>query len=174
EELMDRFERIGNQIINRLSGGPMMGDVIGAALGDRYKRRAAARILGQAYITAYACMRHNREGVARVAETLMERRELYGDEVTELLDAASLEAPAIAFSHNDKTQSVGLSTWSTWQPTRGNGDPVQQIVDHVGPEYRLPDGKQIVAVTGGPSQIEGIPLVVALRSDPAKNGATNI
>ena len=27
QELMDRFERIGNQIINRLSGGPMTGDV---------------------------------------------------------------------------------------------------------------------------------------------------
>jgi cell division protease FtsH len=95
EELMDRFERIGNQIMNRLSGGPFDGDRIGAALGDRYKRRAAARILGQAYITAYACMRHNREGVARVAETLMERRELYGDEVTEVLNAANLEAPKI-------------------------------------------------------------------------------
>ena len=34
-----------------------------------------------------------------------------------------------------------------------------------------PSGKQTVAVTGGPSQIEGIPLVVALRSDPANNGA---
>ena len=76
----------------------------------------------------------------------------------------------IAFSHSDKTQTVELSTWSAWQPTRGDGDPIQQIVDHVGPEYRLPSGKQIVAVTGGPSQIEGIPLVVALRSDPAKNG----
>ncbi|HEX4735491.1 MAG TPA: AAA family ATPase, partial [Thermoleophilaceae bacterium] len=42
DELMDRFERIGNQIMNRLSGGPFDGDRIGAALGDRYKRRAAA------------------------------------------------------------------------------------------------------------------------------------
>jgi SpoVK/Ycf46/Vps4 family AAA+-type ATPase len=95
KEIMDRFERIGHQIMNRLSGGPFEGDRIGAALGDRYKSRAAARILGQAYITAYACMLHNREGVARVAETLMERRELYGDEVTEVLNAAGLEAPKI-------------------------------------------------------------------------------
>jgi ATP-dependent Zn protease len=95
QELMDRFEQIGNQIMNRLSGGPFDGDRIGAALGDRYKRRAAARILGQAYITAFACMLHNREGVARVAETLMDRRELYGDEVTEVLNAADLTAPDI-------------------------------------------------------------------------------
>jgi ATP-dependent Zn protease len=100
-ELMDRFEAIGNQIINRLSGGPMMGDVIGAALGDRYKRRAAARIIGQAYITALGCMRHNREGVARIAAALMERRELYGDEVTEVLNAANLEAPEIDLLDED-------------------------------------------------------------------------
>jgi len=95
QKLMERFERIGLQIMNRLSGGPFMGDVIGAALNDHYKRQAAARILGQAYITAYACMRHNREALARVADTLMERRELYGDEVTELLNAAALDAPEI-------------------------------------------------------------------------------
>jgi ATP-dependent Zn protease len=95
QELMERFERIGLRIMNRLSGGPVMGDVIGGALNDRYKREAAARILGQAYITALACMHHNREAVARVADTLLERRELYGDEVTDVLNAAGLEAPTI-------------------------------------------------------------------------------
>jgi hypothetical protein len=87
---------------------------------------------------------------------------------------AALAAAVLAFSGSNDTKNATLSSWSSWQPTRGNGDPIQQIIDHVAPEYRLPDHKQIVAVTGGPSQIEGIPLVVALRSDPAKNGATNI
>jgi hypothetical protein len=87
---------------------------------------------------------------------------------------AALAAAVIAFSHSDRTQKVALSSWSTWQPERGKGDPIQQIVDHVAPEYRLPSGKQIVAVTGGPSQIEGIPLIVALRADPAEHGNTNI
>ena len=87
---------------------------------------------------------------------------------------AALAAAVIAFSGNDKAQTVELSTWSAWHPTRGAGDPIQQIVDHVAPEYRLGSGKQAVAVTGGPSQIEGIPLVVALRSDPAHNGDVSI
>jgi hypothetical protein len=87
---------------------------------------------------------------------------------------AALAAAAIVFTQDDGKQTVALSTWSAWQPTQGNGDPIQQIVDHVAPEYRQPSGKQIVAVTGGPSQVEGIPLVVALVSDPAKNGATTI
>jgi hypothetical protein len=88
---------------------------------------------------------------------------------------ASLAAAVIIFSARDDTpRTIALSTWSSWQPTQGNGDPVQQIVDHVSPEYRLPSGKQIVAVTGGPSEVDKIPLVVALRSDPAKGGDTSI
>jgi hypothetical protein len=87
---------------------------------------------------------------------------------------AALVAAVIAFSGGNKSQTIELSTWSAWHPTRGAGDPIQQIVDHVAPEYRLASGKQAVAVTGGPSQIEGIPLVVALRSDPAHNGDVSI
>ena len=87
---------------------------------------------------------------------------------------AALAAAVLAFSGDDKPQTVALSNWSAWHPTRGAGDPIQQIIDHVAPEYRLGSGKQAVAVTGGPSQIEGIPLVVALRSDPANNGDVSI
>jgi ATP-dependent Zn protease len=94
-EYMERFERIGSQIINRAGGSALMGDPVPAILGDRSKNRAAAQILGQAYITAYCLIRHNREQVARIAETLIARRELHGDEVVAVLDAAELEAPAI-------------------------------------------------------------------------------
>jgi ATP-dependent Zn protease len=96
KELMDRFERIGLQIMNRASGGSAMdNDPMRAALGDPAKRRAAAQILGQAYLTAVCCIRANREAVARVADALVERKELFGDEVVELLDAADPRAPAI-------------------------------------------------------------------------------
>jgi hypothetical protein len=47
---------------------------------------------------------------------------------------ASLAAAVIIFSGRDDTpKTIALSTWSSWQPTQGNGDPVQQIVDHVAP-----------------------------------------
>jgi hypothetical protein len=94
-DYMDRFERIGAQIINRAGGSALMGDPVPAILGDRNKNRAAAQILGQAYITAYCLILHNRDQVARIAETLIARRELHGDEVVDVLDAAQLEAPAI-------------------------------------------------------------------------------
>jgi ATP-dependent Zn protease len=94
-KVMKRFERIGLQIMNRAAGMRESGDPIAAILGDPAKKRAAAEILGQAYITAACLIRHNREAVLRVAETLVERRELHGDEVVEVLDAAELQAPAI-------------------------------------------------------------------------------
>jgi cell division protease FtsH len=96
KELMERFERIGLQIMNRARmGSAMESDPIGSVLGDPAKRRAAAQILGQAYLTAVCCIRANREAVARVADALVERKELYGDEVVELLEAASPHPPAI-------------------------------------------------------------------------------
>jgi len=95
ERIMKRFERIGIQIMNRARGMREQGDAIAAILGDPAKKAAAAQILGQAYITAYCLIQYNREPVARIAETLIQRRELHGDEVVEVLDAAELKAPVI-------------------------------------------------------------------------------
>jgi ATP-dependent Zn protease len=95
QRLTERFERIGIQIMNRASGQREAGDPIAAILGDPAKKAAAAQILGQAYLTAACLMRHNREAVLQVAETLIERRELHGDEVLEVLDAVELQAPRI-------------------------------------------------------------------------------
>ena len=95
EQFMKRFERIGPQIMNRAAGMRESGDPIAAVLSDPGKRRAAAQILGQAYITAVCLIRHNREQVLHIAETLIERRELHGDEVVDVLDAAGLQAPVI-------------------------------------------------------------------------------
>jgi ATP-dependent Zn protease len=95
ERIMRRFERIGIQIMNRARGMREQGDAIAAILGDPAKKAAAAQILGQAYITAYCLIQYNREAVARIAETLIQRRELHGNEVVEVLDAAELKAPTI-------------------------------------------------------------------------------
>ncbi|WP_187368920.1 hypothetical protein [Baekduia soli] len=60
--------------------------------------------------------------------------------------------------------------WSAWHPTASGGDGPTQIADHVGREYRLPDGRQLVAVTGGPLEIAGLPVTIALRETPAQGG----
>ncbi len=92
---MKRFERDRAADHEPRAASPMQGDPIGAVLADPQKKQAAARILGQCYVTALACIRHNREAVAEIADMLVRRRELYGDEVVDLLNAAELEAPVI-------------------------------------------------------------------------------
>ncbi len=96
EDVLGRLERIGNTIMNRATGaGPFSENPLGAVLGDPHKRAAAAQILGQAYVTAYALMAANREPIERIADTLIERKEMHGDEVTELLNRVGLQRPAL-------------------------------------------------------------------------------
>ena len=68
---------------------------VAGVLSDPHKRTLAAQILGQAYIKAHHLMAHNREGIELVAGALIERKELYGDELVELLESANLTAPEI-------------------------------------------------------------------------------
>jgi ATP-dependent Zn protease len=96
ERVMKRFETIGLQIMRRGQGGNLMAaDPIAGVLGDPHKRTAAAQLLGQAYVTAYHLIRHNQEQVEQIAEVLIERREMHGDEVVELLERARLREPEI-------------------------------------------------------------------------------
>jgi ATP-dependent Zn protease len=96
EKLMKRFEQLGLQIMNRTSqGGPMAQDPIAGVLSDPHKRALAAQILGQAFVKAYNLMLHNRAAVERIADTLVARKELYGDELVELLQSANLTLPRI-------------------------------------------------------------------------------
>jgi ATP-dependent Zn protease len=96
ERVLNRLERIGNTIMNRASGSGSYGeDPIGAILRTPEKRRAAAQLLGQAYVGAYALMAANRKPLERIAEALIERKEIYGDEVTDLLHRVGLKRPEL-------------------------------------------------------------------------------
>jgi cell division protease FtsH len=97
--VMRRFEQIGLQIMNRTSGGgPMAADPVASVLSDRDKRRAAAQILGQAYVSAHHLMAANKEAVERVADQLVAKRELFGDELVDLLDSLELRAPEVDYT----------------------------------------------------------------------------
>ena len=92
EKILKRFEEIGLQIMRRSgSGGPFEADPISGVLSDRDKRATAAQLLGQAYMAAHVLIAQNRDGVERVADVLVERREMHGDEVVELLDSLELK-----------------------------------------------------------------------------------
>ena len=96
ERITKRFEEIGLQIMARTAdGGPMHHDPIASVLSDRDKRASAARILGHAYVTAHNLMATNREKVERVADEIVARREIYGDDLVALLDRQQLSAPEL-------------------------------------------------------------------------------
>jgi ATP-dependent Zn protease len=98
EKIMKRFEEIGIQIMNRTNGGPFAHDATSSALNDHDKRRAAAQILGQAYVKAYNLVRHNKDAVSRIADVVVARREIYGDELLDLLRNAKLTEPTIDYT----------------------------------------------------------------------------
>ena len=53
------------------------------------------QLLGQAYLAAHHLIEANRDAVERVADALVERRELHGDEVVHLLEAQNLKLPEV-------------------------------------------------------------------------------
>jgi hypothetical protein len=105
DAIMARFEEIGLQIMNRTGSGGMDSSPIGAVLGDRDKRRMVAQIIGQAYVKAYHLVLHNKAEVERIAETVIAKKEIYGNELVKLLDNARLELPIVDLT-DEKTWPV--------------------------------------------------------------------
>jgi ATP-dependent Zn protease len=102
ERIMKRFETIGLTLMNRTQGpAALTPDPIGSVLGDQFKRKYAAQILGQAYVTAENFIAANKEAVARVADVVVEKGELYGDELVRLLDSQNLKQPEIDWTKEE-------------------------------------------------------------------------
>jgi len=76
-------------------------------------------------------------------------------------------AIALGGSHSSPSDTI----WSSWRPADGGLKGAQEIANHVAPTYRLADGKQLVAVSGGPLEFARLPATVALRAEP---GGQNI
>jgi ATP-dependent Zn protease len=106
ERILRRFEAIGLQLMNRTRGSAdFHADPIASVLRDPHKRALAARTLGQAYVTAESFVAANREAVQRIADEVVAKRELYGDELVALLAGAGLQKPELDY--------LDESTWPT-------------------------------------------------------------
>jgi ATP-dependent Zn protease len=102
ERIMKRFERIGLTLMNRTKGSAdFHGDPIASILNDPYKRTLAAQILGQAYVIAYNFIAANKAAIERIASKLVSEREIYGDDLLELLDEQKLIRPDIDFTKEE-------------------------------------------------------------------------
>ncbi len=110
KRVLDRFEKIGMQIMNRSGGGGQFdADPIAGVLGDPTKRTVAAQVLGQAYVTAHNLAVLNRRAIETIADALEEKREIMGDELLELLDSANIQKPALDYSDESVWPPVEFS-----------------------------------------------------------------
>jgi len=96
--VLDRFEKIGLQIMSRSGGGgPFDADPIAGVLGDPGKRTVAAQVIGQAYVTAHNLAILNRGAIERIADALEDKREIMGDELLDLLNSQGIRIPEIDY-----------------------------------------------------------------------------
>jgi cell division protease FtsH len=108
-----RFEDVGIRLLNRTSGGAMSGDPIGTVLGDPRKRSYAAQFLGKAFVTAYNLVMFNRDQVEHIANMVIEKREIFGDDLVRLLDSEDFKRPDIDWT--DEASWPNL-VWSRDEP----------------------------------------------------------
>src|ERR671933_116049 len=98
ERIMKRFETIGTQLMNRTRGSAdFHADPIASVLRDPHKNALAAQTLGQAYVIAENFVAANRDAVQKIADTVVAKRELFGNELVELLEIVNLRRPEIDY-----------------------------------------------------------------------------
>ena len=73
-----------------------------SVLNDPAKRKNAAQILGQAYVTAENFIKANREHIEAMAGEIIRKREIYGDELVRLLERQHFVKPELDYG-NDAT-----------------------------------------------------------------------
>jgi cell division protease FtsH len=114
-KILGRFESIGLQLMNRTRGSAdVHQDPIASILMDPFKRRAAAEILGEAFATAVYFIEVNKDKIEAIADELVEKREVYGDNLLELLDRQKLEKPVINWADESvwpKAMHIQEPTW---------------------------------------------------------------
>jgi cell division protease FtsH len=102
ERILKRLEKVGLTLMNRTQGPAAFApNPIASVLGDPFKRASAAQILGQAYVVAENFIAANKQAVERIAEAVIEKGELYGDELVHLLDQQNLVKPEIDWAKEE-------------------------------------------------------------------------
>jgi cell division protease FtsH len=97
-----RFETIGLKLMNRLRGSAdYHADPIASVLRDPHKKMQAAQILGQAYVIAENFIAANKGSVETIANAVIEKREIFGDELVELLNNVELNKPTIDYAKEE-------------------------------------------------------------------------
>jgi ATP-dependent Zn protease len=101
----DRFEKIGRRLVSRAETSK--DSPLGGILSDRYKGRDAAIFLGHAFVTAWNFISINKEQVQAIADKLVEEKEIFGNDLTRLLDEQDL----VRFDYTDIESYARRDNW---------------------------------------------------------------
>ena len=103
--------------------GGMTADPTASVLRDPRKRMYAAQLIGQAFVTAYNLIETNRDKIENVADAVIEKKEIYGDDLVRLLDSQHFVKPEIDWT--DEKSWPKILVWSPDERERaaeaGNG-----------------------------------------------------
>jgi ATP-dependent Zn protease len=89
ERVLQRLEDIGVRLLNT------------GSIPDMRKRSYAAQFVGQAFVTAYNLIRINRDKIQAVADEVVEKKEIYGNELMHLLDSQEFVKPEIDWTDEE-------------------------------------------------------------------------
>jgi ATP-dependent Zn protease len=104
-----RAQVIGERLISRAAAatGPSgETSVLSAILNNPSKARDVAQILGIAYVDVWRLMSKNKEAIDHLARVLVEKQELVGKEIDDLLNTVTLAGPEHADAWPDFVFSV--------------------------------------------------------------------
>jgi ATP-dependent Zn protease len=104
-----RAQVIGERLISRAAAatGPSgETSVLSAILNNPSKAKDVAQILGIAYVDAWRLMSKNKEAIDHLARVLVEKQELVGKEIDDLLNTVTLAGPEHADAWPDFVFSV--------------------------------------------------------------------
>jgi ATP-dependent Zn protease len=103
ERVVRRFEDLGYRMMNRTAAG-------WDANMDPRKRAYAAQFMGEALVTTYNLMVANKDKIQAIADAVVDKKEIYGDDLLRLLDAQNLVKPEIDWT-DEKSWPVVMN-WS--------------------------------------------------------------
>ena len=94
ERVNRRLEDVGLRLMNRTADG-------WASLSDPRKRAYAAQFIGEAFVTAYNLILVNKDKIEAVADAVIDKKEIYGDDLVRLLDAQNFVKPDIEWTNEE-------------------------------------------------------------------------
>ena len=94
DEVNEEMKMVPYTVV-RASNGDVAHNAIASVLADRDKRRMVTQILGQAYMKAHHLILFNKDKVDDIAKVVIQKKEIYGDELVKLLNGANLQIPDV-------------------------------------------------------------------------------